>query len=303
MVTKYGFTLVALVVPLVTYIPSDGFEVHRKAVPHVPTRRTQLHSTSMPTTKRPSKNQHTSGLRFKASTMYKSKDAPLPQCNNSVDKLTSFFDTDKTYFHLLAKGTRNRVHDVDKHQVPKYLDRWTKEAHMLGCDKPTTNDLLLALSVTTPFLVLVLKVTAIIGVKLVWRSYSCQSTHESIKLPEYQFILLDQSFSADGPPPLVFIFNQLTGINKTAKGTYEQPNHALFTATAEPSQDRRRVAFVSNMTAEINVRFPELLLKLLPVRKEVIEKEGSASLKKNMERDVHPGVDLFRNAYVDWLKE
>lgn len=299
MVTKYGLAFIALVVSLATYIPSDGFEVHRRASNYVRPQRSHLHSTSSPG----SENQHTAGLRFKASTMYKSKDAPMPQCDNSVHKLTSFFSTNKTYFHLLAKGTRNKVHGVDKYKVPEYLDNWSKEAQLMESDKPTSNDTLLALSVMTPFLVFVLKVTAMIGVKLVWRSYACKSTHDSIKLPEYQFILLDQSFSADGPPPLLFIVNQLTGINKTGKGTYKQRNHALFTVTAEPSEDLKRVAFASHMTAELNIRFPEMLLRLLPVPKEVIEKEGSASLKKSMERDVHPGVDSFRSAYVDWLKE
>jgi hypothetical protein len=104
-----------------------------------------------------------------------------------------------------------------------------------------------------------------------------------------------------GPPPLVFIFNQLTGIKKKVQGTYTQPNHALFTVKAEPSEDKKRLSFISRMTAELNIRFPQILLKLLPVPKERIENEGSASLKKSMQRDVPPGVDLFRNAYVDWL--
>jgi hypothetical protein len=175
----------------------------------------------------------------------------------------------------------------------------------MGADEPSLDDILISLTVTTPFLVFILKVTATIGVKLLWHSFHSQKDGNydgtNVLLPEYQFTLLDQTFSADGPPPLVFIFNQLTGINRTVKGTYKQPNHALFVVKAEPSADRKRLCFVSRMTAVLNIRFPTILLKLLPVPKEKIENEGSVSLRRNMERDVPPGVDLFRKAYVDWL--
>lgn len=250
-------------------------------------------------------HQDTSGLMFKASTVYKSRDASMPKHRKHREEILRFFSTDEANFHLLAKGTHNVVKEVDDHEVSTQLDHWTSEAHYMNAKIPTTDDKLLSLSVTTPFLVFVLKVTAMLGVKILWHSYQITTSddaHTEVKLPEYQFILLDQTFSAEGPPPLVFIFNQLTGINKTAKGTYKQPNHALFTVKATPSKDIKRVSFVSRMTAELNIRFPEILLKLLPVPKERIEKEGSHSLKRNMERDVPPGVDLFRNAYVDWLR-
>lgn len=241
-----------------------------------------------------------SGLQFKASTIYKSAYAPLPQ-SLSQDVLSSFFETDQTNFHLLAKGTRNDVKGVNKQKVETQLHRWAKEARDMGADEPSLDDTLISLTVRTTFLVFILKVTATIGVKLLWHSLNSPKDGNCIMLPEYQFTLLDQTFSADGPPPLMFIFNQLTGINRIVKGTYKQPNHALFVVRAEPSADKKRVCFASRMTAVLNIRFPKILMKLLPVPKEKIENEGSASLRRNMERDVPPGVDLFRKAYVDWL--
>jgi hypothetical protein len=152
----------------------------------------------------------TSGLRFKAYTTYRSKNALLPQSPEQQNALSTFFSTDKDNFHLLAKGTRNNIQDASKQMSPAHLERWTEEARRMGADEPSSGDTLLSLSVTTPFLVFVLKVTAMIGVKLLWNSFEApDSIDHKILLPEYQFVLLDQSFSADGVCLLYFELTML----------------------------------------------------------------------------------------------
>ena len=152
----------------------------------------------------------TSGLRFKAYTTYRSKNAPLPQSPEQQSALSSFFSTDKDNFHLLAKGTRNNIQDASKQMSPAHLERWTEETRRIGADEPKSGDTLISLSVTTPFLVFVLKVTAMIGVKLLWNSFEASdSIDHKILLPEYQFVLLDQSFSADGVCLLYFELTML----------------------------------------------------------------------------------------------
>ena len=42
-------------------------------------------------------------------------------------------------------------------------------------------------------------------------------------------------------------------------------------------------------------------MNILPVPKERIERQGNAALAQNMKRDVIPGIDAFRNAFVDFL--
>ena len=263
----------------------------------------QLHSSNA-SSERPKDTklnfERHSRLQFKASMMYQSDLVPFEHSQ----QVTRFFDTTESNFHLLAKGTRNSVAEINNQTLVSHLSHWRIEARNMGAEQPNSNDKLLSVSVNTPFLVFVLRVQAMIGVKLLWHSHkSPTSKNEKVLLPEYQFTLLDQKFTADGPPPLVFIFNQLTGIQKTAKGTYTQPNHALFTVIAKPSADFKSISFISRMTAELNIRFPEILLQLLPVPKERIEKEGSISLKRNMERDIPPSVDLFTKAYVDFFRE
>ena len=292
---------------LSAYLSVEGFVLKRQSIPNTITYRifncAPLYSSK--TSSEQSDNvkytptKH-SGLQFKASMVYQSDQVPFEHCK----EVTRFFDTTEPHFHLLAKGTRNIVEEIDKCTVTSYLSHWRAEALHTKARNPTSSDKLLSVSVNTLFLVFVLRVKAIIGVKLLWHLYDVPNTgNESILLPEYQFSLLDQKFTADGPPPLVFIFNQLTGIDKTIKGTYTQPNHALYTVITKPSRDFKSISFDSRLTAELNIRFPEILLKLLPVPKEKIEKEGSISLKRNMERDVPSGVDLFTNAYIDWLGE
>ena len=162
-----------------------------------------------------------------------------------------------------------------------------------------------------------------------------------LSFPEYQFVLLDEDFEAEGPPPLIWIFNQLTG-----KGTRKRPSlqstqqlegqhllHAFI--NVYPSVCLRRddgslvgaledgddddgddgddgdgdgqfnqmeVKFHASSKAEINISFPAVLLRILPVPKEIIERQGNLALSQNMERDVVPGIDKFRSAFIEYYK-
>lgn len=134
--------------------------------------------------------------------------------------------------------------------------------------------------------------------------------------------------------PLIWIFNQLTG-----KGTRKRPSlqstkqlegqhllHAFI--NVYPSVCLRRddgslvgaledgdvdvdgdgqfnqmeVKFHASSKAEINISFPAVLLRILPVPKEIIERQGNLALSQNMERDVVPGIDKFRSAFIEYYK-
>jgi hypothetical protein len=59
--------------------------------------------------------------------------------------------------------------------------------------------------------------------------------------------------------------------------------------------------FHATSRVEINISFSFLLLKILPVPKEAIERQGSLALQKNLDRDAV--IRKFRETFVTWSKE
>eukprot|EP00978_Attheya_sp_CCMP212_P020415 scaffold58372_cov53-Attheya_sp.AAC.1 len=243
-------------------------------------------------------NDRTSDLRFRASIKYNTKPAPVPKDGKTMN---DFFATDN--YLLLPVGTCNKVFPI-KRTRPDIMHRWEEEASQMGTTKPNRIDRVLSLSVRTPFLIFSIDVEATIGVKLFKANPVVDEEGDpSLSNPELEFILLGQKFSADGPPPLVWIFNQMTGIDQKTRKTSQVSNHAVFRVKVLPSNDGKGIVFASNMDAELHIQFPSMLLELLPVAKEVIEEQGSKSLQQLMNRDLPPGVDKFHDAYVKWIKE
>jgi hypothetical protein len=214
------------------------------------------------------------------------------------------------------------------------------------------------LVIKTPFLVFIINVVAMLGIKLAVNegdegiqsqmkdekadnmnttNADHGSSNSSVPVPEYQFVLLAEDFVADGPPPLVWIFNQLTGIgvgkrkpltsfssssplNQLLLKNEEQKQQHLIHAFLRvwPSKAETyhyhtknldfdipvdNIVFNAQCRAEINIKFPSILLRILPVPKEVIERQGEKALLESMERDILPGLLKFRRSYLRWLRK
>lgn len=237
-------------------------------------------------------DEATASLHFAGSTTYTTRSAPLPR---KEKPLGDFFAADE-YRDCLCCGSGNVLAEPCTTAGPDLMARWSKEAARTHAAQPTANDKIIQLTLSTDFLVFTMTAVAMIGCKLL------QPPKENpLRSPEYQFTLIREEFGADGPPPLLWIFNQLTGAGRAKKEDSGQYNHAFFRVKAVPTDGGQRVAFQGSLTTEINIRFASALLSILPVAKEIIEEHGCSALKKNMRRDVPPGMDKFRSAYVDWL--
>jgi len=226
--------------------------------------------------------------------------------------MVDFFNTD-SYLDLPV-GERNFLEVVDD-ATPEQLRRWSEEAARMGGATDTAGSdastkKLVQLTVSTPFLVFTVDVVALLGMTII-------PPKTGKKSPEMQFVLIDSRVRGDGPPPIVWIFNRLMGLDRSAapNGEYEQPHHCLYRVKAVKAEgekgqdvddiddDGEDIAFASKMHAELNVNFPSVLLNLLPVDKSVIERQGCKSLKESMDRDIAPGIEKFRDHYLDWLKQ
>jgi hypothetical protein len=76
----------------------------------------------------------------------------------------------------------------------------------------------------------------------------------------------------------------------------------MFRVWATPKPDGKNLVFKTKADVKVNIKFPTLLLQLLPVEKKIIEKEASKALQKSLERDLPPGLKKFRDTYIRWLR-
>jgi hypothetical protein len=180
-----------------------------------------------------------------------------------------------------------------------FKHRWVEEAQLFGLEKPVDSDKLIKLKLETSFLVFTIYAIAVLGVKLLLPQ---KSDIDEKHGPEYQLTLLGEEFHADGPPPLVWIFNQITGADKPTKASADHKIHGMFRFWATTKPDGNNLVFETKEDIQVNIKFPTLLLQLLPVEKKIIEKEASQALQKSLERDLPPGLKNFRDAYIRWLR-
>jgi len=261
-------------------------------------------------------------LRFVASYTYTSSPVYLHRHNNTLASHTlhDFFKSDEHRNCLLIGSNNMKVRKpltLLKTQ-PKQMFDWCFHKESMhfksyGIEEyKNQNTDILELLIKTPFLVFAINASALIGIILTKDGEREELFVETkIHSPEYQFLLLAEDFEADGPPPLVWIFNQLTGRGNKKSLQPELPNdpHTIHTYLRVWASDAKsykgdikadRIVFKASCRAEININFPSILLQILPVPKEIIEKQGNKALLQSMERDIVPGVNEFREAFIRW---
>ncbi len=132
--------------------------------------------------------------------------------------------------------------------------------------------------------------------------------------PEYQLVFIKDSPIVQGPRILVWIYNQLTGsnknknVNKTAakdgsdtntdENEKEQTVRAFSRFTYETTPDGKSLIFSVESKLEVVIKFPSLLLKIMPVSKEKAEEQGSESVLKAMGKDIEAVLPKVRDYYL-----
>jgi hypothetical protein len=217
---------------------------------------------------------------------------PLPPRASDDDgkSLAAFFSVD-SHRDLLMRGVSNVVEPMEANK--ELMERWTAEAKRVGAVPPEEGDPLL--QVTTAgiqFPGLKILSVATIGAKLIVDDESGYPVHE--------FTLVKDTIRAEGPRPIRFIFNKLTATrDEEAK---EQTTHSLTRTTAMSADDSddQMIKFISSSYLEVDVSFPKVFLRILPVSKEKAEKQGSQSILKTIEKDSGPALESFKDKYLEW---
>jgi hypothetical protein len=220
---------------------------------------------------------------------FESDPAPLA----TPEKVLEFFQLDLNR-NCLVNGGNNKA-CIATSPSPELLQLWREKAALNGGAEPNENDVLLQVNtggMNMPGITIAS--VAVIGCKLL---------SDSNSFPVFEFVLVDDEQQVEGAKPIVWIFNQLTGASK--KGGEAKKGDGPLSITrvsAKLSSDHEGIVFFSEGYIKISVKFPSVLLKILPVSKEKAEEQGSTAIQKVIEKDGQAGLFAFRDSFEAWTK-
>lgn len=217
---------------------------------------------------------------------YSTGSDPAPK--TSVQAMVDFFRDPVNRNCLISGGNKRETQTVAT--TEELLQTWKARAYSLGAQMPEASDIIVLVRIAgMSFPGIKLTSLSVIGTKLV-----VPTTSDAF--PTYEFVLIQDKREATGLKPLVWIYNQLVGTGKLEREKDTSPT-SLSRVTVQ-SHDGASVVFKIKTFLEIRVRFPTVLLKILPVKKEKAEAQGSSALIKIISKDIDNAITKFRDSYV-----
>lgn len=236
--------------------------------------------------------------------------------NATQQEFVDFFETSETKNLLLGSGGKLEVKRLDA--TPELLELWKSSCQTYYGSKylpkevvnqKESNEIYTSESIVSfPGIKVITTVCTAVIVDL--------AKDDGNMLPSYDFILIGENRIAEGPKPLIWLYNQLTGADKHCqeKGAF---NPSKATAQTHVSVIRHqnsqegadgnggdigeRYGFNFDMNMEIRVEFPRALLKLLPTKREKIEEQMSASLLKAVQPNVVQAIAATRTSFLHFI--
>ena len=137
------------------------------------------------------------------------------------------------------------------------------------------------------------------ALKMVNVVYSGVKARSKGNLPYYDIILIGERKRVFGAPPIVWLFNKLTG-HSAEKEDLLRPPSARVQSTISVEDKELGPCFCFDCSAEIVVEFPKALMKFAPVSKEKMEEQGTVAVRKAIEKDIFQALNSVNKVYVDW---
>lgn len=80
----------------------------------------------------------------------------------------------------------------------------------------------------------------------------------------------------------------------------EQMSYSFTRLWAEQDDDKQ-VVFNINATLEVRVNIPKVMMRLLPMKFEKFEKQGSAAIQRLLDRDLQQSIKRLKERYIKWI--
>jgi hypothetical protein len=231
-------------------------------------------------------------LTFRGEVSFDSNALPHPK---SPEHLSRFFRT-PSYWNLLVTGGGERP-CTELEVTPELLNDWRSKCELLGACPPEEGDSVV--SITTPglsFPGLKVKNIAMVGTKYV-----------EDEPPRHEFVLLSNESEASGLPPVVWLYNKLTGGGGGSSGSggkndgeSNSSTNIKSLSTVSYEKKREGIVFRTNAQLSIGLKFPKLLMKALGDKSKA-EQVGAKSIRKTLDKDVAQSMNAFEQAYLSYL--
>jgi len=204
----------------------------------------------------------------------------------SKDDVISFFKSSQNRNMFITAGGKRECQRQSL--TPEILRDWTEICRKEGMAPPDeTDEVFVVKTGGVQFPGLTLEASAIMGVKLT----------EDGTDPKYVVTMIGDERKAKGLPPVVYIFNKLTG------GGSKNGSSANLSFTDIVCEfidgDEPKVVFKTDTRFVITVKFPAFLMKILPTNKEKAEEQGSQAIKKAVSKDVEASMLAYEEAYLN----
>jgi hypothetical protein len=226
-----------------------------------------------------SEEQTKSELKF----VGKIKQVSSPLSYTSKDDVVAFFTCPKYRNMFITAGGKRECSLTP--MTPEILQEWTRISLRDGGMIPDLEDEVFTVKTGgVQFPGLTLETSATMGIKLMMEDYG----------PKYEVVLIKDERKVTGLPPVVYLFNRLTGgdnengSSSTASTTY---------ITCDFSQQDSKVIFTTDTILSVTVSFPSFLLKLLPMNKAKAEEKGSLAITQTVEKDVAASMVAYEEEY------
>ena len=211
---------------------------------------------------------------------------PLPY--SSPEQLLNFLNVPEHQTLLVNAGGLRKSEDIELSE--ELLQVWIENAEALGGTRPEKGDAVVSVETgDISFPGLSIKSLAQLGRKLVMNSEG---------VPELEFIMLGDRRTITGLPPVVWIYNQLTG---EGKDNNKRTTTSTISRFGYEYTEEKKVVFTCDASLTVRVKFPSFLLKIMTQSKEKAEESGGKAIAKAVEKDVVKSLAAFQKAYENWI--
>lgn len=214
------------------------------------------------------------------------------------DDVFEFLSQDDQRNCLVTAGNQRDCKEI-KGVDQSIMDLWKARASDLNAAMPTDKDSVVTVKTSgINFPGLSLESNAIIGCKLI--AGEEREGSDTISFPMYEFTLITDEQQVSGAPPVVWIYNKLTGANTNNEEKKSNKKAPLSLTRVVCFEKEGTLVFQTNASLVIEVAFPKFLLRILPTTKEKAEEQGSAAVTKTLKKDITAAMDTLQKQYVKW---
>jgi hypothetical protein len=201
----------------------------------------------------------------------------------SKDDVVSFFKCPENRNLFITAGGKRECKMLP--MTPELLEEWTTICEQEGKTLPDEMDEIFTVKTGgVHFPGLTLETSATMGIKLTEKEFG----------PLYEVAMIGEERKVKGLPPVVYLFNKLTG-GGSGNGT----SNSISTTdiVCDFGQEDSKVVFKTDTSLVFTVRFPSVLMKILPTNKEKAEEQGSVAITKAVAKDIEASMVAYEEAY------